>query len=417
MISAAQIQLAQAELNVQQLTSPAAIANAEVAISNAQTALVTAQWNLDYLLKPDLVSYQDSRGSRSSAISMLPPSNVQLLNVGAQAQAVTTALYNYNVALTKMQDAASRFGTDNAKYAAAQVAYETAAASLEAADLTLEIAKTNQQKTLDNTQTALNTAKDNLKKFHQLHARHRPMSIAAQAQLKLAQANLDAAKSLLAELKGEKANTPAIVNSTLIQLRQAKLSLDTAKLTLANTSLVSPINGTVTAIKADAGEAVGTAPIITIADLDRPMVRFYVEETDLGKVVMGNSVTVTFDALPDTPIKGKVVRVDPALVTVDGSPAVQAWAQIDPLKNGTRLLSGMTAAVEVIAGEAKSAVLVPVQALRDLGSGSFAVFILQPDGQLKLTPVTIGFKDFANAEILSGVKAGDVVSTGNVQTK
>ncbi|MBI4632270.1 MAG: efflux RND transporter periplasmic adaptor subunit, partial [Deltaproteobacteria bacterium] len=89
----------------------------------------------------------------------------------------------------------------------------------------------------------------------------------------------------------------------------------------------------------------------------------------------------------------------------------------DPLKNGTKLLSGMTAAVEVIAGEAKSAVLVPVQALRDLGSGSYAVFILQPDGQLKLTPVTVGLKDFANAEILSGVKAGDVVSTGNVQTK
>jgi len=317
---------------------------------------------------------------------------VQLLNVGTQAQAVTTALYNYNVALTKMQDAASRFGPDNAKYAAAQVAYETAAASLEAANLSLEIAKTNQQKTLDNTQIALNTAKDNLKNSTS-YTPSSPDVIAAQAQLKLAQANLEAAKSLLAELKGEKANTPAIVNSTLIQLRQAKLSLDTAKLTLANTSLVSPINGTVTAIKADAGEAVGTAPIITIADLDQPMVRFYVEETDLGKVAIGYSVTVTFDALPDTPIKGKVVRVDPALATVDGSPAVQAWAQLEPLKNGTKLLSGMTAAVEVIAGEAKSAVLVPVQALRDLGSGSYAVFILQPDGQLRLTPVTIGLKD------------------------
>lgn len=413
--SVAQIQLAQAELNVQQLTSPAALANAEVAVSNAQTALVTAQWNLEYLLKPDLASYQDAVTAAQRDLNVAS-SNVQLLNVGAQAQAVNTALNNYNLALSKLQDVAARLGPETEKYAAARVAYENAAANLEAANLTLEIAKTNQQKTLDNTQIALNTAQDNLKNSTS-YTPSSPDVIAAQAQLKLAQANLEAAKSLLAELKGEKTNTPTLVNSTLIQLRQAKLSLDAAKLTLANTSLVSPINGTVTAIKADAGEAVGTAPIITIADLDQPMVRFYVEEADLGKVAVGYSVMVTFDALPDTPIKGKVVRVDPALATVDGSPAVQAWAQLDPLKNGTRLVSGMTAAVDVIAGEAKSAVLVPVQALRDLGPGSFAVFILQPDGQLKLTPVTVGLKDFANAEILSGVKAGDVVSTGNVQTK
>ena len=77
----------------------------------------------------------------------------------------------------------------------------------------------------------------------------------------------------------------------------------------------------------------------------------------------------------------------------------------------------MAAEVELIAGEALGALLVPVQALRELTPTSYAVFLLQPDGQLKLTPVTIGLKDFANAEILSGLKAGDMVSTGTVETK
>jgi hypothetical protein len=45
------------------------------------------------------------------------------------------------------------------------------------------------------------------------------------------------------------------------------------------------------------------------------------------------------------------------------------------------------------------------------------VFVVQPDGQLKLTPVTIGLRDFANVQILSGLQAGDVVSTGTVETK
>ncbi|HRE26937.1 MAG TPA: hypothetical protein PK954_09920, partial [Anaerolineales bacterium] len=68
-------------------------------------------------------------------------------------------------------------------------------------------------------------------------------------------------------------------------------------------------------------------------------------------------------------------------------------------------------------GEARDALLVPVQALRELAPGSYAVFVVEADGQLKLTPVTVGLKDFANAQILTGLQAGDVVSTGTIETK
>ena len=61
--------------------------------------------------------------------------------------------------------------------------------------------------------------------------------------------------------------------------------------------------------------------------------------------------------------------------------------------------------------------IVPVQALRELAPGSYAVFIVDANEQLTMTPVTVGLRDFANAEILSGVKAGDIVSTGTVETK
>ena len=71
----------------------------------------------------------------------------------------------------------------------------------------------------------------------------------------------------------------------------------------------------------------------------------------------------------------------------------------------------------MIAGEAKNALIVPIQALRELTPGSYAVFVVQSDGSLKMTPVTVGLRDYANAEILSGLQAGDVVSTGTVETK
>ena len=90
---------------------------------------------------------------------------------------------------------------------------------------------------------------------------------------------------------------------------------------------------------------------------------------------------------------------------------------MDLTSHPVNLLSGMTAEVEIIAGEAKGALLVPVQALRELAPGQYAVFVVKPDGELELRPVTVGLKDFANAEILSGLELGEVVSTGTVETE
>ena len=202
-----------------------------------------------------------------------------------------------------------------------------------------------------------------------------------------------------------------------LSLEQAKLSLETARLTLSNTVLIAPMAGTVTAVKADVGEAVSASPIVTLSDLDQSLLRLVVEENDASKIAVERPISAVFDAAPEVTFNGTIVRVDPLLVSVDGSPAVQAWATLDTTGSKTNLISGMSAEVEIIAGEAKNALLVPAQALRELAAGSYAVFVVQPDGQLKLTPVTIGLRDFANVQILTGLKAGDVVSTGTVETK
>ena len=229
----------------------------------------------------------------------------------------------------------------------------------------------------------------------------------ARAQYTLTQSGLtdalDAGQSSLAQ--------------TALTLEQAKLSLESARLTLSNTVLIAPIAGTVTALKADVGEAVSTSPIVTLADLDQSLLRVVVEENDASTATVDNPISAVFDAAPDETYTGVIVRVDPILVSVDGSPAVQAWATLDTADSKFNLISGMSAEVEIIAGEAKNTLLVPAQALRELAPGSFAVFVVGADEQLKLTPVTVGLRDFANVQILSGLKTGDVVSTGTVETK
>jgi multidrug efflux pump subunit AcrA (membrane-fusion protein) len=149
--------------------------------------------------------------------------------------------------------------------------------------------------------------------------------------------------------------------------------------------------------------------------MDDLLVKFYMDETDLTGLAVGNKTIYTFNAYPETTLEGKVAVVEQSLQTIDGSPVVVVWGTL-PDRPSFNLLVGMTVDVEIIAGEAKGALLIPVQALKEITSGSYAVFTVQPDGTLKLTPVTIGLRDFANVEILSGLKAGDVVSTGTVET-
>jgi RND family efflux transporter MFP subunit len=236
---------------------------------------------------------------------------------------------------------------------------------------------------------------------------------AAEAKVTQAQAQLDDL------LDGASAND---LETAQLNMAQAELNLKSAQRQLEDTELVAHASGTVTAVAAKAGESVGTSVLVTLADLDEPQVQFWVEEADLMSVAPGNAVSIVFEALPDYAYSGSIISVDPVLVTVDGTPAVQSYASVDLAHQSgsaypVTLLAGMNADVEIVAGEARNAVLVPLQALRELeleqaDQSRYAVFVVQPNGELEMRIVTVGLRDFVNAEILSGLEPGEVVSTG-----
>jgi multidrug efflux pump subunit AcrA (membrane-fusion protein) len=76
---------------------------------------------------------------------------------------------------------------------------------------------------------------------------------------------------------------------------------------------------------------------------------------------------------------------------------------------------GLNATVEVIAGRADNVLLVPVEALRELSPGQYAVFVVV-DGKPQMREVEVGLMDYSYAEIVSGLQQGEQVSTGTVAT-
>ena len=203
------------------------------------------------------------------------------------------------------------------------------------------------------------------------------------------------------------------VLQTQLRVDRAELALDEAQDDLEAAELLAPFDGTVVDVGVIPGERVGNEAVITLADLDEPQVQFWVEESDAGGMTVGARVEIEFEALPDEVFEGEVLGIDPALVTVDGTLAVQAWASFERSSQPTTLLGDMNADIEVISAEARDVVLAPVQALRQMGEGGqYAVFVVGADGELVMRPVEVGLQDAVNAEIVSGLEAGEVISLG-----
>ena len=232
----------------------------------------------------------------------------------------------------------------------------------------------------------------------------------ARASVAQAQSNLDSLRS---------GGTTQEVETAQLNVEQARLNLESAQLVLDETILTAPVSGTVTAVAASAREMVGTSAMVTMADLSEPLVEFYLDETDLELIAVGYEVEVTFDALPDIVFSGHVVRVDPVLVEMEGAPAIQALARLEPDEQQWDVLGtlpmGLNATVEVIAGSAENVLLVPVEALRELSPGEYAVFVMV-EGKPQMRQVEVGLMDYSYAEIISGLEQGEQVSTGTVET-
>ncbi|GAB4577624.1 MAG: hypothetical protein Fur0022_03550 [Anaerolineales bacterium] len=264
---------------------------------------------------------------------------------------------------------------------------------------------------------------------------------AADANLALAEANLAAAQAAYDDLAaGPTPGEIAIAEATLaaaqatynrlkdgpdpleIALAQAQLTSAQAALTLlqetpAIAELTAPIDGTITSISAHVNEKVSTGSILTLADLAHPLLEVYLDETDLANVALGYEAEITFDAYPDEIFKGTVVEVSPVLQNVNGVTAVLTVVQLTDYAKTTTLPVGLSASVDIIGGRAENAILVPVEALRELSEGEYAVFVVGEDGEPRLRTVEVGLTDFTSAEILSGLEAGEVVTTGIVETE
>lgn len=145
-------------------------------------------------------------------------------------------------------------------------------------------------------------------------------------------------------------------------------AVDTARTTLADSLLVSPINGTVALVTPSVGEAVGPLePVVEVLGDGRYEVEAYIPEADIADVSLGDSAWVSFDAYGDAePRAGEVVRIALTETMREGVPTYKTtivFTGAEPPH--MQLRPGMTADVDITTNVRKDVLFLPTRSVQN----------------------------------------------------
>ena len=225
---------------------------------------------------------------------------------------------------------------------------------------------------------------------------------------------LDEARSTAAVAVRAINSAQAQVASARAGVATAQTQLEQAQKSVTDTAIYAPISGYVSERVADPGEYISpSAPNTKIATIVRtsPLrLRIDVPEASIGKVSVGQGISLQTSAYPDRSFAGTVARILPGLNATARTLTVEA-----EVANSDGLLKpGQFATVRITQSQPENAVMVPTSAIRTEGEIN-KVFIIK-DGAAREQLVQLGLLENGMIQVKTGVNENDVVATSNVST-
>ncbi len=249
----------------------------------------------------------------------------------------------------------------------------------------------------------------------------------AGAQLASAKADVAAARAQLQEARTQVAQAKAGREAALANLAQDEIKRQEVQAAYAalqqareqvklfdaqwqKTSIRTPIAGTVLSLAQQEGETVAaglSAPtLLEVADLSRLEVTAYVDETDIGRVKVGQRAEITVDAYTARAFSGRVTKIASGPTEQQNVITYETTVALDDYPAGM-LRPGMTADVRIAVRRKSDVLLVPTEAVKQLAGGD-AVFVLA-DTKADRRQVKTGISDGVRTEIVSGLKQDETV--------
>jgi RND family efflux transporter MFP subunit len=232
-------------------------------------------------------------------------------------------------------------------------------------------------------------------------------------------AQRDALLGQLDEARSNAAVAVRAINSAEAQVAAARSGVATveaqvgqARKAVTDTSILSPISGYVAERVADPGEYISpntpNSKIATIVQTNVLRMKIDVPEQSIGKVAVGQGISLQTSAYPDRNFSGTVVRMAPSLNANARTMSVEA-----EVPNGDGLLKpGQFATVRITQSKPENAVMVPSSAIRTEGETN-KVFVIR-DGAAREHIVQLGLLENNMIQVKQGIAENDVIATSNL---
>lgn len=209
----------------------------------------------------------------------------------------------------------------------------------------------------------------------------------------------------------EKGHTLALLSSTeralLLDVARAKSKseLEYWEQAYKPMPVVAPISGDIIVRNVEAGQMV-TASDTLFVMADRLIIQANIDETDIGRVKVGQAAELTLDAYPNEVITGRVDTIAYEAQTINN--VTMYTVDILPDYVPPFMRSGMTANIQIITETANNVLTLPASSVFGEGAKTFVRQNESPHGRKTInTPVKTGLSDGKNVEIVSGLKEGD----------
>ena len=201
------------------------------------------------------------------------------------------------------------------------------------------------------------------------------------------------------------------------QVAEDQANLKQLQEQLSYTDIISPIDGIVLSRDVEMGDAVSSILVLgssatlvmTLGDTSEVYVKGKVDESDIGRVYLGQRARIKVESFKDKTFDGKVTKISPMGVEKDNVTTFEVRVSIQ--NPGGELKAEMTANAEIILEEHKNVLQIPEGAILYDKDKKASVEIPDPkgkEGKNKLA-VNIGISNGAKTEVLSGLKEGDQV--------
>jgi HlyD family secretion protein len=209
----------------------------------------------------------------------------------------------------------------------------------------------------------------------------------------------------------------AKIGQAQAQVAQDRANLKQLEEQYSYTTVESPIDGVVLSRDVEVGDAVSSilvlgssaTLIMTLGDVSEVYVKGKVDESDIGKVYLGQPARIKVESFKDKSFNGKVTKISPMGVEKDNVTTFEVRVSIN--NPGGELKAAMTANAEIILEEHKNVLQIPEGAILYDKDKKASVEVPDPrgkEGKSKVA-VNIGISNGAKTELLSGLKEGDQV--------